>query len=551
MLFQNERGWLVSLTRKIYRTKKRYFIVEMSLFSLNQILVFLSFILPLKALVVVSTKSVPNMVLSISPAFDWFSFSSILLVLSMVGYATTIFIDRFLNDIYERHAFLIKERAKKISMLAQRDVFYKSIIEKVTRLYSSCFLFLFFSVFLLVFDDFSWLSLFYIFLIVSFLVVCNFKVAKSNYVAAAPFITTLSNVFFFVSMLALFAKYFFFTVEPLSAILSVLFLRQSFQRLSISVTDFTFVISNKSKINSQFFTYIPQSNGNAEENLDGYKSTLLPSLYEYYNSTDIELCWLDSCAIDVPLYLIKVDGNVTSFCRIYFIRTNHILERELILYQNNSTLAEVPNLTDRLVFEDFSVLIFEVRDFQKISNGRFEKQSEELKLSLCGGLAPQALLEMQARTTLLYYQSEKVCNIEKLKLAVSTGEDVKTYERISSTISGILVSVRQLPYFISNPELTPDNFYIVNGTQRLISWAGWQALPVGATLTYSEFDFDEISRQLNSIQLSNVCPYRFYLSSMLWQMQFLLSRNRLNVAMIIASRLSGFYLENIEELDAT
>lgn len=542
------KQWYYSISKKVSRVNLFNFWLTCFLITSSQVLLFLAFLLPLKALILLGSESLPSYIKTFDFINDKEQLVIALSVIAFFLYLIHLGGEELIKKRIKYQAQLLTKRAKKVAIFADEEGFASSSIYKIMRSYS----FLGFSaaglIYLYIFIN----NLFYfcILLLTLELVLIVFfnrgNKLKSiaEYDKALFVIGVIASLNFFLSFCYLVYLYMDNQVESsLLAVITILVLRQLYQRLSVALGDVIAVFRSKNKLEAIFFTHIPYAI-ESKVDLSGVDVAFdarkqVENLLIQNLGRKITLSYVDTCAMSIPLFSIQnVENDTVGFCRIFGKNTMQILKKELALYAGYQSHPMLLKVEEELVSDSESFLLLESDSYVKRSGSRFEEELAELKFSLQISPPPEDIVSMYHRTKKGFCFGISKENAKNILIGCNNQKEFDLCQRFIHGLDALNQNIITAPVFIYNPELVPDNLIVMNGKKKLISWAGWEILPIGASLPMSALDKSEIEKMFGKLldnrdDVTQLDYDKFVIAGLLWQIDHLLSRERYRTAIKI------------------
>lgn len=542
------KQWYYSISKKVSKVNFFNFWLTCFLITSSQVLLFLAFLLPLKALILMGSDSLPSYIKDFGFIYDKEQLVIALSVFAFFLYLIHLGGEELIKKRIKYQAGLLTQRAKKVAIFADEADFASSSIYKIMRSYS----FLGFSaagfIYLYIFVNnlfyFCMLLLVLEAIIIVFLNRGSKLKRVTEYDKALFAIGVIASFNFFLSFCYLVYLYMDNQVESsLLAVITILVLRQLYQRLSVSLGDVLAVFRGQNKLEAIFFTHIPFiiEKKASKDSIDvafDVRDQVEKLLIENFEKK-ASLSYVDTCAISIPLFSIQTEENdMLGFCRIFGKNTMQILKRELSLYGGYQAHPMLLKVQRELVGENESFLLLESDAFVKLSGARFEEELAELKFSLQLYSPPADVVSMYQRTKKGFCSGVGKEAAKNIFIGCNNQNEFDLCNRFIDNLDILNKKIQTAPVFIYNPELVTDNLIVTNGSKKLISWAGWEVLPIGASLPMSALEKPEIDKMFSTLMDNRddvkALHYEgFIISGLLWQINHLLSRERYRTAIKI------------------
>lgn len=335
-----------SLSKKIFKSSPNFTIV-IFLGLISQIFLVASFIIPIKVIVTLYNKSVPAYVNSFIDNVSLDGFVIVLSLLAVCSFLLNLFLSKFRERLIDNNSFLIVTKAGNRKKASLERVFASKAYDLIVRVWSNLFLqVLYVTGLILLLPKLGFFALFCLLSICSYIV---YKVGlfKSFYGNVAN--TIQKNIvdscnFGFIVCFIFFASSLYF--DSFSAthnyhvvifIVSLIFCRQIFQRLSVIFKDLLYIGDNKFKISDLYYSNptaiksikVREKTEKTEFLVHKLPSVIKNALRDHFG-VNFDLSWSDLPVKNLIFFKATFDEcNFDLFIKVYENSESHSVRSEV------------------------------------------------------------------------------------------------------------------------------------------------------------------------------------------------------------------------------
>ncbi|MEN4947689.1 hypothetical protein [Pseudomonas proteolytica] len=498
-VFRATVGWCISLGTKIISVAPLATVtIQLASFT-AQILLLLTFFLPLKILILLGSDSIPDyfpLYLKNIEKTHLIAGLSALTFLCYILYTSSELIIFHLSKV---GAEKLTKKSKKLNLFSNQKKISVQIYSKFNRgLSAGSFSLIALSILLYIYPLFFLAITIYLFLI-TLLTIKLFN--KSQ--AARNLLTTHYTVALNTLAAIGFLMVFFFMVlnflyydppKVFAALISLLLVRQALSRLTLMIQDIISLRTQHRQVNALFF-YSQQLS--TELNLPTIKiRTLLDEsmrniwLRDAINSLSPQHQIIHSSSWhqlgNPEIYVFEVTTYSTEFSLKGRFLVKLFSENISIAADQEAALVLATPAIPSLKFfghtevENLKCHIFVLDDFKKIERHTAQANALLTNKKLVSIKPPEALALKFGRSHLYLEQRLRLELFEQVRI-IALPEQLYTIEKIIEKHSDIIELLSTLPRQIICLDLGPDTLLISeNNDIRVSHWANWKMEPVGA-----------------------------------------------------------------------
>jgi hypothetical protein len=489
--------WSYSLGKKFLRTAPLHTTSVQFLYIFSQLLLLLAFFLPIKAVIVLGSGSIPSYfpeqlkAYSLDAVVIWLSISA------LFSFAAHLAFELAATKITANGARLLISRTKKIVLFDNQDSIAIHAYSRFTRGLSEL-LFFFMSgailclVYPLVFTLVTASTLlFYTAACLAYRFSTRLRRALINHYQAI--LNAVSGFVFLTIFFGVIGDFLYFTPpSAFVAMLSLLLVRQALQRLVGFVIKWIMLRSQHLRVSALFFHNQPlvllQNQANesihslfSPEQREQWIPEILTSLFNGpFTVTDVRnfqlghpdiYCYEVHCKTDLveQAFIIKLfDAS-----RTYPASQEHAL---ITQFKN----LPCPPLKKTGALNDVSYHIFEWSQINKLAGREYTLSTLELLGSLMKLTPPKALLNKYERSKSYLEDRLNTEMLDHLKLYAITSEDQEKIRLLADNLEIIKRHLSKLPRQLIALDTNTDTLVKnENGELSLLHWGNWILEPAG------------------------------------------------------------------------
>lgn len=563
-------GWCFSLGGKFLKVVPFTSLTLQAAHFFSQVLLLLTFFLPLKVLILLGAEKVPHyfpMYLQSLKKTHLIIAFSLLAVICYCLYIVSNFIIAYFSRKGADH--LLKNSAKLKLFDNQRKI-ATQVYSKYTRgLAAGTFVFIAVSILIYIYPLLISVLLGYCAVVGAIIVVLYDRFPKvrrliqQNYVDV---LNTLSSVGFLVTFFCMVADYLFFTPPKIfPALIALLLVRQGLSRLATMIQDVTSLRLQYRQINAMFFhdkpLVVTESVYTAEiKSLlnEDFREEWMTAVMQYLSSPYKKYLSSTWSQIGQPniysfesLFSNESGDQKTFLFKLYDAPAEFLAMRESLLLQS-VPLIPVPQFIGSSKVRGFSCHVFE---FDKVRKVTLREQGPGL-VSLAQklmSLEPVETLVQQFGRSHLYLE-QRLTNelISNLSLVVSR-ENSAVLQGLQHRYAGIISLLEGLPRQLVCADVSPNTLILSETAEAFVShWPNWKIEPVGANwliIDRPKFLLAIEHARASRESLKDVPNAAIMVSALAYAFERLCSRGNYEDAFALLPDLLEYY-ESLETTDA-
>lgn len=496
--------WAFSLGKKFLRAAPIQTCSVQAIYILSQILLLLAFFLPLKAIIIISSGSIPNYFPS---ALKAYSHNTVVIWLSasaLFFFTAHLCFELFANKVTANGARLLIAKTKKIVLFDNQESIAISAYSRFTRGLADLLFFIISGAVLCVFYTLipiligTCLVAFYF----AFSLAYNHskrlrKIITHHYQEA---LNTVSGFVFLIVFFGVIGNFLYFTPPPaFTALISLLIVRQSLQRLIGFCIKLIMLRAQHLQVSAMFFHNQPflsaptQKTDNIHVLISSeHRETWIPNILDSLFTQEFTVESVKNFQLGYPdIYcyevMCKSDGTYTKFIIKLFDSS-----RAYPASQESSLLSEIkglpcPRFLKSGLLSGSSYHIFEWKNESKMVGREYYIDLLEFNSRLLALSPPAALLKKFERSKSHLENRVNPGMLKELSLYAVTPEDQRTVLALSEEMKAIKLHLSNLPKQLISFDVTPDTL-LKDGEGQLssIHWGNWHLEPAGANWSITE-----------------------------------------------------------------
>jgi hypothetical protein len=530
-------GWLHSLSKKIYFVCFKPALKAVGAFFLDQILLFISFILPLKILLLAGSEGIPHYLTGLISPED----KKIFILLLAFGAVATFILHLAMEKVFQsaviKGAFLLTQKANKFTLFNNQSDQAKQYFLKLCASAGSVLLALtFFSLGMAL--NFMLFTASAVLLIIEFLLLHQigkkWHQATSYLQSQTGLNTTLKRISAF-NFLFGFA---FLLIQLLGgsqqnlllSVVSMLLLRQITSRVEAIISDGVKLWNDRIKINILYFSssrHQLASNATTKRIISSLtpeaRALWFPIVIGDALGTDVkhvESYWIDPPTIDVSTFHVRCADNDDSSITDYFIKIYgkgklQAAIHEQTLFESIHPLPCAPTYLGESQIKNGKILVFKGLSGNTPTYPQMAKETPRLQNCLLGLTLKSDFVDKSQRTRPAFFHLLNEEFIKPLFIAAVTNKDVALVENFLAMIPKYRLELSQLPLAIINPDLNFRNAHLTDDGKIIIThWARWHIEPAGSSLQTGRFNLNTVTALLEDLatqrtEYHSVTPQQF------------------------------------------
>lgn len=498
-------GWCFSLSRKFLEvTPGSIFTVQAASFS-AQILLILTFFLPIKVLILLGSDGVPQYfplyLKSIKKTHLIIGLSTLTLACYMLYLISELIVVVFSNRGAKK---LLKNNGKLILFENQHQLAAQAYSKFTRGLSAGTFALIAFAVLLYIYKLLFIAAAVYT-LIASTLFIVIYNINPSARKLLNSYHSVALNMLCSIGFLAIFFCMivdFLYLSPPkiFSALISLLLMRQGLSRLNVFMQDIIALRSQHRQINALFFhnQQLITDTGAHSEHVkmllnEEQRNQWIPEALCSVTSTNLEMLstkWHQLGRGDIYSFeseFLSGDGSVNKkfLFKLFGPNSTSLAEQELTLLQN---VPEIPTpvFLGRTKVENLICHVFEFNDYRKLAHREIGIGVITINKNLLSIDPPESLIKRFARSHQYLEQRISYETIENLRI-VATTEQLPSLERFTDQYDFLIETLASLPRQIISQDTTSDTLLLGESGNTFVShWASWKMEPIGSNWPIGE-----------------------------------------------------------------
>lgn len=491
--------WCLSLASKFSRVVFFHTMLIIFLTLTSQLSALLASFLPLKVVILLGSESVPHYIPEVLRNYGR---ETLILALSLA--TATFFIfhltsERLVSIVTDRASRRLLLHNKKVVLFENQDAIAASSYQKFSRVLAGI-IFSFLAIFGvgLFYPDMSGVFLLYLSVVIFLIGILGSLVASFRQRMEGKLyevVSLLSGIGFFTSFAYLVADFIFFNPPSIIvAIISLLLVRQSLNRLVSVVKDTAGLYSQRVKVDALFFhgkvllpplardgkTYWPFLEH--ESRNEWVESVLAEMAIDWRGSR--EILWHPSSHPGLAVLIIKGKTSADNFM-VKLYETN----RTSLALHESTLLTEPPKglLAAKFMgatnLGGFPCHVFRLPENESRSSpNEAQAAVRELRAQLLQVVPPDDLVQRYMRSKALLWQRLTAQELKRLNIAVSSASQKEQVTLLLEQLPRLQQYLCSLPLVFINPDMRLTNAWVMpeEAGSILLNWGRWSLEPVGA-----------------------------------------------------------------------
>ena len=492
--------WFASIVHAFFRNRPWTTLGVISASVAGMITRILSFLLPLKVILLAGSSGVPRYFPFIDPA-DKMGWIIGLSLLAVASYGLTIILENLVSRMSSDAGGEIMQEAIQMAVLKKQE---EAAQEYFADFCGICANLLFLSlVFLVLLVLNPWL-LFFILMLFLGQYMFTFRALsgsdvnpgrlKSYILDKLPnYLKILSSINFLLAFLVILTPFLIGSGNILVGIISIVLIRRSLGFIVGTVKTSVDLFSERHKVDALVFPEIQLQKVETREALalrdlfqrsKRQKKTRKELKRVMPLNGAVDVLWADSPVRGVSTLNITVPNSSNPgrkyFQQQIFMPNSRLLENEDFLFRHISReQLMAPRLITRFRQAAFECQICEFG--KPVSAQDWRELHPRLIEHYWSWQPPENLVELYSASRMLLHQRLNAELAGRTQVAVDTNEEADTLKRFQEQLPQIQSLLESLPLYIFNPECMKTNtVYADNGQIHVMTWGRWSLEPVGS-----------------------------------------------------------------------
>lgn len=498
-------GWCFSLGRKFLDvTPGSTFTVQAANF-LAQILLILTFFLPIKVLILLGSDGVPQFfplyLKSVKKTHLIISLSILALACYLLYLAS-----EFIVLLYSKKgAKKLLSNSGKLILFENQHQLAAQAYSKFTRgLSAGTFVLIAFAILLYIYTLLFIAAAAYAFFASALFIILynknpSIRTLINNHHSVA--LNILCSMGFLVIFFCMIIDFLYLSPPKIfSALISLLLIRQGLSRLNVFMQDIISLRLQHRQINALFFhnqqlIADPGTHGEQVKALlnEEQRNQWIPKVLHRVISTDLEILstkWHQLSRGDIYAFeseFISCDGSAHKkfLFKLFGSNSTLLAEQERTLLQN---VPEIPTplFLGRTKVENLICHIFEFNNYRKLAHREIGSGVISINKNLLSIEPPESLIKRFTRSHQYLEQRISYETIGNLRI-IATAEQLPDIERLIDQYEFLIGILASLPRQIISQDTTSDTLLLGESGNIFVShWASWKMEPIGSNWPIGE-----------------------------------------------------------------
>ncbi|MFG0550117.1 hypothetical protein [Pseudomonas sp. yb_9] len=496
--------WAFSLGKKLLRAAPAHTISVQIIFILSQVLLLLAFFLPLKAIIIVSSGSIPSYFPGIIKVYSHNTVVIWLSASALIFFTSHLIFELFASKVTANGARLLISKAKKIALFDNQDSIAINAYSRFTRGLADLLFFIIAGITLCIFYPliFFLIAACSVFFGTAISILCGYssglqKIVKTHY---QEVLNSASGFIFLVTFFGVIADFLYFTPPPaFTALISLLLVRQSLQRLVGFCVKLILLRQQHCQVSALFFHDRPllvapsQKAENIHALLSNEQRNLwIPEILKPLFQNEFSIENIKSFQLGSPDIYCYETHCISNGIKQNFIIKLYDTLREYPASQERSLLTEFPGILSPKLLRTGQVRsctyhILESSNEQKMVGREYYNRSLKFHAALMS-LTPPNVFQKKFERSKSYLESRLSSEmLRELTLHAVSDEEQQNVISLLESFDTVKQWLSQSPRQLISFDVTPDTLLIDdNDKLSCVHWGNWHLEPLGANWPISE-----------------------------------------------------------------
>ncbi len=498
-------GWCYSLGRKFLGvTPGSTFTVQAANFF-AQILLILTFFLPIKVLILLGSDGVPQYFPLYLKSIKKTQLIIALSALALTCYLLYLTLELIIAIFSKKGANKLLKNNGKLVLFENQHQLSVQAYSKFTRGFSAgTFALIAFIILLYIYKLLFFAAVIYALFVTSLLITLyNKKPSIRKLISSyhSVLLNILCSLGFLVIFFCMIIDFLYLSPPKIfSALISLLLMRQGLSRLNVFMQDIISLRSQYRQINALFFhnQQLIVDTGKHTDHLkvllgEEQRNRWIPEALERITSTKLKIRstkWHQLGRADIYSFeseFLSSDGHSTKkyLIKLFGKNSTSLAEQERTLLNNVPTIP-TPSFLGHTKVDDYMCHIFEFDNFRKLAHREIGNGVIAINENLLSLTPPDSLIKRFSRSHQYLEQRISYETIENLRI-VATTEQVASLKQFADEYVFLIDTLSSLPRQIISQDTTSDTLLTDNDGNTLVShWASWKMEPVGSNWPVGE-----------------------------------------------------------------
>ncbi len=503
-------NWFSGIMRAFFQLRPKTTAVVICAAAAASMTRLLSFLLPLKVILLAGSSGVPRYFPFIDPAAKTYWIIG-LSILAIGFYLVTLLLEALVARLSQDAGQEILNRANELTVVKDQETTIQGYYAQFCGICASI-VFLG-AAFLLLLVINHWLILFLLLLTSSMYFFSAWALsggdinpgALKSYIIGktSDYLKILSSITFLSAFLVILIP--FLTSNGgniILAIISIILIRRSLSFIESSIRDSARLNQKKHQVNALIFPeaqmiYPEKKEINAVRNFfhkAGRQEKAQKELGQLLDmSGKVEAQWMDPTASGIYMFSIALRRTDTSQDRLYQQQafppeSVQLFENEDYLFRQLSrTALKAPALVTRFMYDPFVCQILEYGRGERVNPEQWKNVYDALLEHYWALQPPDPLIKAYRASHMLLHQRLNQDLVSRVEVAVDTGEEEEDVKRFQSRLNSVRALIRAVPLYIHNPEINRNNVVQTDqNSVNVMTWGRWFLAPVGIVMPYAK-----------------------------------------------------------------
>lgn len=493
------QAWFFSLGNKFFRVAPLLTAASVGLTIASQLLFLVSFLLPLKVILLLGRETIPGYFPDFMVALGRERLIVVLSVASVLFYFSHLVFDKLVARFSERGAEKLVQRSRKIAIFERQDeVASKGYLRFSQAFAGLCFTGVCLCGMLLFYTKLAFLILAY-FLLFSIVVVvlCASSSAVRNKLedGLGTLPKLMSSLGFLITFSFIVVDHLY--LEPVGVLVSVVSLllsRQLFSKAANVLKDTAELYQQQGMLRALFFhahVFLPEKKASGFAGLvekAGREKWMLESLGAVMDTQQVRFSsrWVSLGAPELLCFVADVVSRDGSERQILFkifdtSRSSQALHEASLLTQQRGLPA--PAFLGATTVAGMNCHLFEVTGYKMFvpdDESSWPDTLVDFRAQSLAWVPAPVLVSSYLRSRLQLVGRLNVQSLDYLRHLYEGDCDLEPLDRLRELLPAIASMLGELPLAFQLPDIRPGMLWLdAEGDLRLLHWARWELEPVG------------------------------------------------------------------------
>lgn len=513
--------WMLSVCKKIFMLSFRGTITCSLLLIIQRILKLMSFLIPLKVILIASSGRLPSFIKDTLPSLELNEFIIKMGFIAILCHICAIKISDFIDSSISSSVKIITDRNKKesfnINIPSQLKIIYSQLVRSISAI-SFVVLVCVPGLFLNPEVIISFIVLLFIFfLFLFFSVRLDFPVSYDYFYKNRQ---TFQNWWLFLTYTTVFVVILFqlsfaqVSDKLILTFIAFLLCRYAATAANEFITTSFKISQNRSMINSLLFfdaldknqtPSFPYQSELTQAKVYKFAKKLLQNSFDEFNITSIRsnnasIYGISCFDIQVGFKDQELTKKISTFClKIYQPKYQSLSKHESNLLQSNLSLLPAPEIIHQKQIEYFDCKLLQTHSTPSKTNINFSDICLKILCQMWSLPVSHKSLNAYIRTHECDIKRMRIFSIEVLKFCCRNKESSDALKFFEDKFDEIINHVYRMPFALHNPEISMKTVGLLPDQKKALCyhWGRWSVQPIGYTLSqmsnyFSESQIEEI-----------------------------------------------------------